>query len=57
MTNELTSPQAPQSVGNKKKLKNYLIYLAPCVSLFIECDFWVDPGDFERFFDRESQAW
>ena len=37
--------QPPQSVGNLK----YLIHLAPC-TLFIECDFWVDPGDFKRFF-------
>ena len=32
-----------------KKLKKYLIYLAPCVSLFIGCSFWADPSDFERF--------
>ena len=34
---------------NQLKIKNiYFIYLAPCVSLFIECDFWVDPGFFPR---------
>ena len=37
-----------------QKLKKYLIYLAPCVSLFIECDFWVGPGDFEWFVDGKS---
>ena len=42
----LIGSQAPQSVENKK-YKNTLFILL-LVSLFIECDFWVDPGDFER---------
>ena len=35
---------------NQLEMKEYFIYLAPYVSLFIDCDSWLDPGDFERFF-------
>ena len=34
----------------------HLLYLAPCASLFIECHFWLDPGDFERFFAFSMSA-
>ena len=38
------------------KLEKHLVYLAPRVSLFIQCDFWLDPGDFERFFAFSMSA-
>ena len=40
--------QASQSVGNFENKINTWFCFTPCVSLFIECDFWVDPDDFEQ---------